>query len=370
VSDKAIIERLSPSTLGALRRCGLSVYLRRSSGAGSGAGPSSPPARLGTAAHEVLEWVANHAPELWTAQDREEQVRSRWTEATKAQESLARRHKQEDGFGPREQWPNFSTIQERVVVEAERLALELHDLPPSRRQAERELRDSDTPLFGTVDLIIVDDADDATVIDHKTAAVSEDDIAEGGKYHAQVLIYAALARDAGLHPTVAEVRPIGRRPISMVVDDTTIDKAIGAALDDLEHYNSMIAAGEALDLARPSADACRWCEFACECPAIWGTTAPLLEGFQAIEGTVTRVERSNRGSIGLQVDSAAGSMRGPVVVAGLTRHRFPLIDTIKEGQIVRISGLVEAAPNSTTLIAKNMGWVRVEVGAKADRSVI
>ena len=363
MDEPGTIDVVSPSQLSVLRRCQLAAYLSLVRRTGRGAGTSNPRARLGTAAHEVLEWVARNASTIARSDDPEQQVRSRWLVAIRTQQEQAERSQQERTAGPAEQWPAAAQTQERVIVEGERLAVELSDFAAGRLIIEQELVGVSAPLRGIVDLVILDDSNGATVIDHKTGAVEQADIEPGGRFRTQVLVYSALCRDAGFNPTRAEIRSIGRRRIHIVVEEAAIDEAVDEAVRDVAAFNAEVRAGKVMELARPSSESCRWCEHMAHCPAIWGDVEPDLQDLHAVEGPVIGLERSRIGRISITINAERGTKRGPVLVAGLDSRGLTMLRTLAVGDRVRVAGLSEVAPDMAKLVARSGSWVRVRVVA-------
>jgi hypothetical protein len=333
MSDAGSISTFSASTVASLRKCGLAVYRRRSRPGGAGPGPSNPVARLGLAAHRVLAWVADEAPDLATARDLEERIRERWKREVASEEDQARRFYVEAANGPVERWPRFATIQESLIVDGAALAHELAELPSDRRWTERRLDYSEGDLYGWIDLVIVGDGT-ATVIEHKTGAVKDGDLGPTGRYLTQVLLYAALVRDAGLSPVGAQIRPLGSAPLDIELSSGIIATALAGARSEVASYNEAVASGETLGLARPSEDACHWCEFLVDCPAIWGSSQPDLGELRNLEGLISdvQVQQGRRLAVRLTVGGES------VLVSGL---RAPLLGTLAAGDEVRIVGARE-----------------------------
>lgn len=328
------ISTFSATTVASLRRCGLAVYRRRTRPSGAGPGPSSPVARLGLAAHRVLAWIATEAPELAGALDIEERIRDRWRNEVALEETEARRFMVEIANGPVERWPRFATIQENLIVDGAALARELGELPSNRRWAERRVDCADGDFFGWIDLVIVGEAATATVVEHKAGTVNDADLNPTGQYLTQVLLYAALVRDAGLTPTSAQIRPLGSAPLDIDVSSQVIATAVAAARSDIASYNETVSSGETLGLARPSENSCQWCEFLSDCPAIWGASQPDLGEIRNLEGTISQiqVQQGQRLAIRLVVDGES------VLVSGLSA---PLFESLAPGDEVRVAGIRE-----------------------------
>ncbi len=262
-------------------------------------------------------------------------MRSHWTRAAEGQENAAAQVPAERSAGTVESWPSFAQIQERVVLEAARLAKEFSQYAPEDLLIEERMVGQTVPFRGTVDLVSLDKDRNATVIDYKSGSVAPDDVAPGGRYLAQMLIYAALCRDAGFHPTTGELRPIGRQPVRIAIDDELIDRSIDGIIREVDSYNDTARKGEIGLLANPGDEACRWCEQLTRCPAIWDEAEPPLQEVQALDGTVTAVEQSRVGRISLSIQSTRGTRRGPVIIAGLDGRRFPFLSPKVVGRRLR-----------------------------------
>lgn len=344
-----MLQRLSPSALGQIRSCGYSRFLAIS-GSRGGPGASNPWARLGDSSHAVLEWAALEAPTLVNAEDLEGLIRQRWSKEVEAQEIESRRHSSEVGYGPAADWPSVAITEERTVIEAERLVQEVAAIPPERCKPEWTLNSEPNRIHGKIDLCLIDSDGGAKVIDFKTGNVTADDVEPGGVYWLQIMLYAALVRAEGLEPTAGEVRPIGRPPVLIDVTDEAIDSALAMSHEALAEYNQSIAAGTPTDLARCSEEACGWCAFTLGCEEYW--TAPdELGEIKLIEGVVISVDHSLVGKTALTIEADRGSRAGPTVVAGLHPSSLPNLNDTAVGHRVRIAGLRESGPDSSTLVA-------------------
>jgi RecB family exonuclease len=350
----------SPSSLQAIRRCGLAQYRRMREYAGGGESASSPKARLGNAAHEVLEWVALNVESAGDSQDLAAETRMRWNEALTRQAALSRQHPAESVFGGPEIWPDGPLVKERVLIEAERLADELAHVPLEHRHPEWSLKSELLSLRGSIDLCTTTPEGTARIVDYKALAVHPKDVAPDGRYRDQILIYAALVQDAGYAPVHAEVRPMGRRPLEVSIGPLEVEAAVEQAHRDLDLYNSAVAGGDPESLARPSEDACKWCQFAPSCSPMWSAAPGALGEMQAVAGAVTHIGTSARGFVDLRVDSVSGTIVGEVTIARLDPRRVPAVEHLAVGDTIKATGLQLAAPEGRALLARNSSWVRIE----------
>jgi hypothetical protein len=350
VGDPRVINWVSPSAVARLQACGLAESRRR--GQARGARPSNPVARLGNAAHRVLEWIAQSAPELRDHEDAESSIADRWLEEVDREVAASQSNPLERSYGPAERWPAYGSIAAGVRVDGAALAQELAELPPERRLPETEVASSDGTIRGTADLIVIRADGTAVVIDHKAGEVSDDDVALDGRYEQQVLLYVAMARDAGLAPTRAEIRPLGRAAKPVEVSDARVTAVVAEAHAEMAHYNEAVVNDRAVDLAKPSESSCGWCPYILDCPAIWAGPPPDLGEFTVLEGAVETVQ-----VLGSSLALRLTAEHGGVVVTGVPttdiRGRTP-----SAGDNVRVTGLRQVTPDR---MRSHTGRVRMSV---------
>ena len=358
--DQGLITKVSPSSLSTIRRCGLAAFYGRTRSRNGGPQPSSPPARLGNAVHEVLCWLAKSDDTVLRSAGLEEMVRAEWRSALVIEGRKSSLIAAESVFGSPDGWPSRSLTEERLVITAEQLAPELAAVVPEDRSPELSAESARAPVRGTIDLCLVSNAH-TRIIDYKAGDVRSTDLDEGGRYRTQLLLYASLARERGLTPTSLELWPIGRPVLSLRPTDEMIDVAVIEAVHDLDVYNALASAGDERSLASPSDDACRWCEFSSTCSVLWGDGYEQLHDVQAVRGQVTGTQQSRNGKLALKVDVIKGTKVGSVVIAGLDTGRFPQAADIRIGDVITAAGLAEAAPGSATLSAARSRWSTLHV---------
>jgi PD-(D/E)XK nuclease superfamily len=159
-------------------------------------------------------------------------------------------------------------------------------------RVERELKSRDGHLVGRPDLFRIHGVG-ASVREYKTGAIRDEEGGVRSDYLDQVTLYAALIFDNFNVQTVeASLESLdGDR------HEATIDRA--AARDFSEHVGDTLvtvneqarSARSLADLARPSADACRYCSSRTLCTPFKGTQDELgLKGDQFLtEGTVESI---------------------------------------------------------------------------------
>lgn len=336
MDDLDAIGWVSPSAVARLQACGLAESRRR--GPSKDARPSNPVARLGNAAHRVLEWIARSAPELNDRGDAEERIASRWREEVELETQASQSNPLERSYGPAERWPGYGRIAAGVRADGVALAQELAGLPVERRLPERAMQSSDRTIRGTADLVVLDEDGSALVIDHKAGEVSDEDVAPGGRHEQQVLLYAALARDSGLWATKAEIRPLGRATRPVELSEARLTAVVNEAHAEMARYNQAVAQGRVIDLANPSQSSCAWCPFILDCPAVWVSPAPDLGDDAVIEGDVEAIQ-ALPSSLALKLRTVDGT----VTVTGVSTEdisgRRPTV-----GDRMRLAGLRQTSP--------------------------
>jgi RecB family exonuclease len=330
MGDARLIEWVSPSAVARLQSCAFAESIRRSPA--HGPAPSNPAGRLGNAAHRVLEWIAED-PSPLCGTDAEERIGDRWILEVTAEYKASLDNELEPSYGPLETWPGYHRITAAIRVDGASLAWELNGIPRDRRLTEEELATSDSRIRGTADLIVIGDDGTATIIDHKSGAVHAEDVAVGGRYEQQAMLYAAMALDAGMEPRTCELRPLGRAPISIGVSEARVASAREEAKAQMARYNAAIASGNEFSLADPSESSCGWCPYALSCDALWIGESRDLGEFGMVAGTIGTVQLLPA-SLALKLESEAGEL----TVTGLpqtdVKGQLPA-----KGQTVRIVGL-------------------------------
>ncbi len=351
------LTEVSPTLVIAIQRCGLAVHLSRRRRQVSDLA-SGPPARLGRAVHRVLAWVPENRGVQHAHPDFEAAVRERWADEIAVEEKTALSNTRERYFGAATQWPGYATVSERLVIEAGRLAVELESKPPQELWIERQLRGTETLMKGSPDLVFISEAV-ADVVEYKSGEVSEEDALPSGRYGLQVALYAALVEENGVEVRSGELRPIGRRTIGVEVGAAAIEHAREVATTTLAAFNTAVSAGDTIHLAKPSDGACSSCAHVLECAVLWSKAGiEKLEQLQLVEGEVTRVQRTQTGSIALQVNVSAGTRTGVVTLTGLDPRRLSALDGLKQGDYVRVTGLHPGNTDST-LIVRSGSWVQL-----------
>jgi hypothetical protein len=219
---------------------------------------------------------------------------------------------------------------------------------------EKEFIALDGKLRGRIDLVQGDE-----IIDYKTGALFENDTGDGlpllkAAYVRQLRIYAYLVRSAtGKWPRRGLLFPLAGSAVIVDIEPTQCETEAAEAVKLLERYNNLVVSGtEALGLASPSPEACRWCSFKTICPAFWANANErwnlTLDG-EAITGRLTRPPLALHGgaawSVTLTVE--AGTMpQGEWIISPLSTDLHPSVPQLSQGERVRIIGLGQRSNGS------------------------
>jgi CRISPR/Cas system-associated exonuclease Cas4 (RecB family) len=350
------LDRVAPSTFARLIACPLRVAFDRGNSGGPHA--STPAARLGTAAHNVLAAVARGEVSSDEVEAFRASVESRWHQEVQAQWQAASSNALESIFGEPQHWPGVNDVAARLLIEACRVRSEAEGWGARKRVIEEEVRPDGSPFYGTPDLILdASEAETGVVIDFKTGRSREGD----PHYLNQVLIYAHLADELGLEIHEAEVRYIAFPIERFAVAWDRVSALVDTAREEVALFNKVVESEDFRSLGRPSADACGFCSHATRCPAYWGARAvgdiPELSGTR---GEVVSVEEA-RGLMNLTIDDEIVGER--VLVARLPARRLPQLSGVEAGDLVSVVGLRADESNPRILISSpSSTWVRVAKG--------
>jgi hypothetical protein len=342
---------VSPSLFSRLERCGLAEALSRQRTYG-GAQPSRPPARLGTAAHQVLETLLKAILAGDKPQDLRAWVRGEWQSRTAAQQQSAARFDEERVLGPAEGWPGYYDIEARLTIEASRLAHDAATWSTETVHVEQWMEDDGLGLEGKPDLVVTEGG--GRLVDFKSGRPTAADVQPGASYASQIAIYMALLRSHGTHVEEAFIQPLGLKALRVPISEH--DEAVVAERARLmaDQFNTAVADGRETDLASPGDEACGWCPHAASCPALWASLDAFTE-MNSVEGEVMAVKQSARG-LSVRIQAARGTRVGDVTVIQL-RAVGPLAD-VGVGDLLRLAGL-RATDEPEVLASSRAGWTRV-----------
>jgi hypothetical protein len=316
----------------------------------------NPKAWLGTAYHEVLQALPMLAAEEveTSVQQRAEAI---WNQAIERLEHQASLHPLNHRFGSALTWKGYYLVLETLRIRVRELTENInrqYDRSAgynkeniSTVSREKEFNALAGKLRGRIDLVQGDE-----IIDYKTGTLFDNDTGDSppslkAAYVRQLRIYAYLVHSAtGKWPRRGLLFPLAGQPVIVGIEPTQCETEAAEAVELLERYNSSVAtAEEAIDLASPSSEACRWCSFKAICPAFWmnvneGWTS-ILDG-EAVAGRLTKPPLALHGgaawSVAVRVE--AGTVpQGEWLISPLSTDLHPSVPHLGEGEHVRITGL-------------------------------
>jgi hypothetical protein len=355
MAEHALIESYSPSLIGRLHDCAFRVYLDRTASRSGRPRPSSPGARLGNAAHRALQRLAEQVREIDSEDDAEALVRATWNEATQAEYAKAQEHDAERGLGQLDRWPGFNSIQEHLANEARAVFTELQAVPDAELRPEQRVASASGDLYGDPDLVVVTDTE-AWVWDYKSGAVEDEDASPEGRYGRQLLLYATLIAETFPGSVKAEIRPLGRTPITVRSSPDLLEHARSDAAALVDDYNAAVTEDRIGSLAKPGERTCGWCPHLQTCSAVWGDEVPDLGSTHVIQGQVLGLQPFGS-KVALRIDSDRGTAIGEVTVTGLDTRRLGALQELAIGHTVRITGLIARGGISSSLAGTPQKWV-------------
>lgn len=340
---------VTPSGAPALRECALRAAYRADPSFRAEVA-SSPAARLGSACHRVLERAAQGelpppANAGWDAA-----FQALWDEAVRREAEAASAHPAEAHWPPPERWRNYAMRKVATKMLARNIAASLGG--PGHVQVEHAQVAAGGLIRGRADVIRRSPAHE--IEDYKSGAVFEDDSGElKPAYRTQMLLYAVLEHeDTSSWPTRASIIPLTGDPVSIDIVPAEAEAAASQALAALASYNASVQSADRADqLAKPSAEHCRFCEFAVVCPAFWQQlTADWRDGpIVAAAGYLIDREASQRGSVALRLDVRTGSVdSGEWTIARVDPVRFPTAVRAQPGSALAATALL-ASDEARTL---------------------
>lgn len=347
------IEAISPTLAEALRVCKLRAGLSRAANADKYI-LGNPRAWLGTAYHAVLEGAG-----LTQVDGLEPRVRGLWEAAVHREYERARHHNLNKRFGVPESWPGYHVVAAMALIRAREFA---HKEPCPRNDnhsvklidAIRETKMSalDGKIVGRPDLVRLGE-----VIDFKSGEIFEDEGQERikGSYVRQLHIYGLLVREnLGWWPKKGILLPLIGCPVEVDLKPADCEREGAEAVRLLDEYNTAVALkNEPVDIASPSAAACRWCPFQAFCPGFWSNVEAdwaddLVTG--AIAGiTEERASPIHNGlalSFSTRVHLGTVSPGEKVSMFPIDTSIHPDVAQLEAGDRVHVTGLLRRADNS------------------------
>ena len=332
---------VSPSGAGNLLGCGLRTAYDSESAAGKSR-IGSPATRLGTACHNVLELAAKGDFPEPAAPEWGDHFNASWVKAIEHEVEELRSLPGAGSWPEPERWPFYARRKAATKRVARKLCLELAD-SAIEALAEVPLETSDGLIRGRPDLVIR--APVHEIRDYKTGAVIEPATGDiRPEYLMQLLLYAVLEHaSTGEWPSSGLLVPLEGHEVAVDLDPAEAGSLENTVKESLAAYNRVAeSGGDPLQLARPSPEACRYCDHATECPAFWEAVNPEWEagGVHAAAGVVTGVRVAARGSIAVDLDRVVGSVgSGPLSLTGIDLVEFPGASQIEVSGTLAAVGL-------------------------------
>ena len=319
--------------------------------------PSSPAARLGIAAHRLL----NEAARRLTG----DRVSSRWEELVDEVEvAMAQNWLDRHLLPLREVVPDYEVRRLRAVARARELAADAVALPARRDQAgsglfgyELLVSTPDSLAAGRVDAVL--HGEHGPVIrDYKSGAIYESGMGVPTvkhKYAVQLQLYAAIyATMAGVWPARLELKALSGESANVTFTPADCSQMLGRALELRDAVNRAIASAADPEartevLARPSEEACRHCSYRPNCTPYRAARAVAGEGGWPLDvwGELTEARALGNGKVMLTLEAASGTVR----VRGLTPgpHRHPALARLRAGDRLGVFNMRPAgSPTSYT----------------------
>lgn len=287
---------------------------------------SSPAARLGLASHRVLEQCAKGLLPPGSDADFDAAFEVAWADAINQQASAAANHPAERHWPPPERWRNYAMRKVATKLLARRISFSGGSGGGSGGvRVEQSQEAASGRIRGRADVIRRSPVHE--IEDYKSGALYEEDTGElKPSYKTQMLLYAVLEHaDTGQWPVRASLIPLVGEPAAIEVVPAEAEAEAGAALSALNSYNGSVSSVSPEELARPSPDHCRFCEYAVSCPAFWSTVSEDWRdgAFVAAAGYLRGRESAQRGAIALHVEVVGGSVEnGAWTIERIDPDRF------------------------------------------------
>lgn len=300
------------------------------------------PALLGTAVHRVFERLP---PRGISMDDAKAHLEREW-EAVVGE--LAVSLEGADYLVPPpapERWPHYQKARLRAlrgalaVVERRGTATSQPEGRSSAVQVEKAVSGAEGRLVGRVDRV-EQGVGAARIVDLKSGFDGAEELPE--RYREQLLLYAFMwHEETGEWPTECAIEgPTGAR-VAFEPDAHEATDVAAEALALLDAYNRR-AGQSAADLATPSEEACRWCDFRVCCPAFFAAVDEgwATYGRRFVLGTV--VPDPTGGSRVLAMKVVQGNLSDDVEVARVLLPADMELE-VAGGQTVALAGGLRAS---------------------------
>jgi CRISPR/Cas system-associated exonuclease Cas4 (RecB family) len=315
--------------------------------------PPSPASRLGSAIHFFLE-------EAGAGRMAAEAIDDRWQALiAAAEERMCKNWLERHNVPLRRSVPKFEVRRLQAASRALALIMSRKGSPatssktePPRFGYEFPVSSADKKVAGKIDAVLPT-SDGAVIQDYKSGQIFVDTI-DGGRVikeaiETQLRMYAALyASTAGNWPARLDVVPLHGAAHPVEFDRETAVTLVNAARHLLEATNNKITRladdREQLetDLAVPSQSSCKYCQYRPGCRAYAKAATIDESGWPAdVRGKVVEAITLANSSLGLTVDTEAGTARVRGIASDLERH--PALADLAIGSPIAVFNLTRTA---------------------------
>jgi RecB family exonuclease len=340
----AAVTRVSPSRYAYLRSCALYEACR--SAGQKPLLPTSPLSQIGGIAHRLLERAAKGE----FAQS--SMVEPAWHEMVEGAEARMNASPLDSRFVPlRKNVRQYEVLRIQACRKAEWISTNVAAVSGfvatgtgHSRQFEVWLQSSDGMVGGYVDCL-EETPEGAIIRDYKTGAILETAEAESqprikSAYAVQLHLYAALYWSSrGRWPNRLELIPLLGPAVVVPFEPNDCLELLDQAKQRLRTINSRIRTiltrhGSIAELAMPSDEACRFCEFRPGCKAYWDHRAGIdaTEWPIDLRGRVVRQKTFAAGTTTIEISNVDDTVR--YRITGLRATRYPELRTNQEGAFV------------------------------------
>jgi CRISPR/Cas system-associated exonuclease Cas4 (RecB family) len=330
------LDAISPSLAARLEVCPLAVVFSRDEAYHGFSRRGSHFATLGEICHSLWEREARGDFDDLADDALNVALNTGWDKVERA--NLHQLRESLDGVQPPppQQWPGYLVKRLGTLGLIKRSVQARHQKPEHsgkgfRPSVEEQIELSDLPLRGRPDRVVWRDGT-AHIIDLKTCASGSSMRLE---HRRQLLAYAYLFYAKNdIWPATATIQYVGGESRTFEIDPTeaeTVVRKMLEALGRLNHFD-----GDPEELAQPSEEACRWCQFKAACAPFYSA---LNETWnfpdRHVLGTVVEVDASRpRRALTLEVRQGNIPERSVVVIAPDAR----MLEGIRVGDLVAIAG--------------------------------
>jgi hypothetical protein len=320
----------------------------------------NPKAWLGTAYHSVLE-------RIWALGEFDGDVRidELWTNAIDILLAQAIAHPLNKRFADPDRWPGYYLVHAFAQLRAqEALGGQHAERTPGGGSGqvvrEKELFAMGGKLVGKPDVIIGNE-----IRDYKSGRIYEE-CADGTQsvketYIRQLRLYGRLVEEhLGLSPTKGILLPMQGAPVEVSLNRQDCAVESEKAVRLLDSYNAQLhCISTASNLATPSPQACRWCQYKAICPAFWDSmTQGWTEGLGSacVRGTLERHPQliQNEKAFAITMIDTTGSASGRLTIAPLERAVHANVPDWQSGDVVRVINLYRRNDGELTTTASTV----------------